>query len=239
MSRKRTFMEHTNTNTEYTNTNTNTTIEPCFHIDPECLELAASFFELVEVQFMNYVQNTEENKLMFEVVPIITNAFAISIGRVKGHNDMRRIGFYDGNVYVGCFNKINNSIEGRGRLEFSNGVQYVGYFQQGYANGTGKIFMSNGRTFHGIFVNGYINGAGRYSDGHRHIYGTFYQTDNNNVYMNSESNNRGKKKRGNNENRNEDKNNASSSNYIPPDYFSNVYFTIPAYSTIESFRYNQ
>ena len=56
-------------------------------------------------------------------------------------------------LYEGCF--FNNEVEGKGKLRFRDGKQFVGSFKNGVAHGTGQMLDFEGKLlFEGVWING-------------------------------------------------------------------------------------
>ena len=65
--------------------------------------------------------------------------------------------------YKGEFKQ--NSLEGKGKIIYNNGVYYFGQFKKNERNGIGEEYYENGKLlFEGEIVNGKYKGKGKYYD---------------------------------------------------------------------------
>ena len=67
----------------------------------------------------------------------------------------------DGGQYFGRL--LDGKLTGRGRLQWSNGVRYDGYFKLGLYAGHGELTYADGRVYRGEFANGMFDGHGHYT----------------------------------------------------------------------------
>lgn len=83
----------------------------------------------------------------------------------------------NGDKYQGTWIKNSagvNVIHGRGVYVFSNGSQFVGYFNEGEIIGKGRMIFHNGDIYQGEFSSQEYDGQGRYQFGASHPISGYY-----------------------------------------------------------------
>lgn len=68
---------------------------------------------------------------------------------------------YDNGKLIYRGELINYRMNGKGKLTYSNGDSYQGYFQNGLFNGYGTFTASKGWSYSGYFKKGQPNGKGK------------------------------------------------------------------------------
>jgi hypothetical protein len=84
----------------------------------------------------------------------------------KAHGFGKRIG--PKSEYVGKF--INDETSGQGKVKYSSGDSYSGFFEKGFPHGKGIFLFANGEIYEGNFENGEMNGVGKFTNPNGEFY---------------------------------------------------------------------